>query len=83
MAHKKRLSEDTCVAVDIKKKKIVSLEVTSEEVHMIAKDVKEDVVDNASKNNVVKRVLWLMVHMTVRQTFSIFMIMVVSKQLLR
>ena len=71
------------VAVDIKKKKIVSLEVTSEEVHMIAKDVKEDVVDNASKNNdVVKRVLWLMVHMTVRQTFSIFMIMV-SKQLLR
>jgi hypothetical protein len=77
MARKKRLSEDTCVAVDIKKKKIVSLEVTSEEVHMIAKDVKEDVVDNASKNNdVVKRVLWLMVHMTVRQTFSIFMIMV-------
>jgi hypothetical protein len=76
MARKKRLSEDTCVAVDIKKKKIVSLEVTSEEVHMIAKDVKEDVVDNASKNNVVKRVLALMVHMTVRQTFSIFMIMV-------
>jgi hypothetical protein len=33
MAHKKRLSEDTCMAVDIKKKKIVSLEVTSEEVH--------------------------------------------------
>jgi hypothetical protein len=27
MARKKRLSEDTCVAVDIKKKKIVSLEV--------------------------------------------------------
>jgi hypothetical protein len=77
VARKKRLYEDTCVAVDIKKKKIVSLEVTSEEVHMIAKDVKEDVVDNASKNNdVVKRVLWLMVHMTVRQTFSIFMIMV-------
>jgi hypothetical protein len=41
MARKKRLSEDTCVAVDIKKKKIVSLEVTSEEVHMIAKDAKE------------------------------------------
>ena len=68
------------VAVDIKKKKIVSLEVTSEEVHD-SKMLKK-MVDNASKNNVVKRVLWLMVHMTVRQTFSIFMIMV-SKQLLR
>jgi hypothetical protein len=68
------------VAVDIKKKKIVSLEVSSEEVHD-SKMLKK-MVDNASKNNVVKRVLWLMVHMTVRQTFSIFMIMV-SKQLLR
>jgi hypothetical protein len=68
------------VAVDIKKKKIVSLEVTSEEVHD-SKMLKK-MVDNASKNNVVKRVLWLMVHMTVRKTFSIFMIMV-SKQLLR
>jgi hypothetical protein len=80
MARKKRLSEDTCGAVDIKKKKIVSLEVSSEEVHD-SKMLKK-MVDNASKNNVVKRVLWLMVHMTVRQTFSIFMIMV-SKQLLR
>ena len=33
MARKKRLSEDTYVVVDIKNKKIVSLEVTSEEVH--------------------------------------------------
>jgi DDE family transposase len=43
------------VAVDIKKKKIVSLEVTSEEVHD-SKMLKK-IVDNASKNNVVKRVL--------------------------
>jgi hypothetical protein len=43
------------VAVDIKKKKIVSLEVTSEEVHD-SKMLKK-MVDNASKNNVVKRVL--------------------------
>ena len=42
------------VAVDIKKKKIVSLEVTSEEVHD-SKMLKK-MVDNASKNNVVKRV---------------------------
>lgn len=68
MACKKRLSEDTCGAVDIKKKKeIVSLEVSSEEVHDNSKMLKK-MVDNASKNNVVKRVLWLMVHMTVRQT---------------
>ena len=39
------------VAVDIKKKKIVSLEVTSEEVHD-SKMLKK-MVDNASKNNVV------------------------------
>ena len=38
MACKNRLSKDTCVAVDVKKKKkIVSLEVTSEEVYMIAR----------------------------------------------
>ena len=55
MARKKRLSENTYVAVDIKKKKIVSLEVTSEEVHD-SKMLKK-IVDNASKNNVVKRVL--------------------------
>lgn len=53
-----------CVAVDIKKKKkIVSLEVSSEEVpdsQMLKK-----LIYNAFKNNVVKRVvLWLMVHMT-------------------
>lgn|SRR5919198_483355 len=43
------------VAVDIKKKRILSLEVTSEEVHdgkMLNK-----LVDNASENNCVKRVL--------------------------
>jgi Transposase DDE domain len=55
MACKNRLSKDTCVAVDVKKKKIVSLEVTSEEVHD-SKMLKK-MVDNASKNNVVKRVL--------------------------
>ncbi len=43
------------VAVDIKKKKIVSLKVTSEEVHD-SKMLKE-LVDNASENNDVKRVL--------------------------
>ena len=43
------------LAVDTKKKKIVSLDVTSEEVHdgrMLKK-----LVDNASENNDVKRVL--------------------------
>ena len=66
MACKNRLSKDTYVAVDVKKKKIVSLEVTTEEVHD-SKMLKK-MVDNASKNNVVKRVLWLIVHMTVRYT---------------
>jgi DNA-binding protein YbaB len=51
-----------CVAVDIKKKKkIVSLKVSSEEVpdsQMLKK-----LIYNAL-NNVVKRVLWLMVYMT-------------------
>jgi hypothetical protein len=37
MACKERLSKDTRIAVDIKKKKIVSLKVTSEEVHMMAR----------------------------------------------
>jgi hypothetical protein len=55
-----------CSAVDIKKKKIVSLEVSSEEVH--DSQMLKNLIYNASKNNVVKRVLWLMVHMTVRQT---------------
>lgn len=43
------------IAVDIKKKRILSLEVTSEEVH----DGKmlKNLVDNASENNKVKRVL--------------------------
>jgi predicted transport protein len=52
MACKNRLSKDTYVAVDIKKKKkIVSLEVTSEEVHD-SKMLKK-MVDNASKNNML------------------------------
>ena len=44
------------VAVDIKKKKIVSLDVTSEEVHEDGTMLKK-LVDNASENNVVKRVI--------------------------
>ena len=43
------------VAVDIKKKRILSLEITSEEVH--DGKVLKKLVDNASKNNNVKRVL--------------------------
>jgi hypothetical protein len=43
------------VAVDIKKKKIVSLEVTSEEVHDCT--MLKKLVDNASENNDVKRVI--------------------------
>jgi len=44
------------VAVDIKKKKIVSLDVTSEEVHEDDRMLKR-LVDNASENNDVKRVI--------------------------
>jgi hypothetical protein len=43
------------VAVDIKKKKIVSLEVTSEEVH--DNKMLKELVDNASENNDVKMAL--------------------------
>ena len=43
------------VAVDIRKKKIVSMEVTSEEVH--DGKVLKKLIDNASENNKVKRVL--------------------------
>jgi hypothetical protein len=35
MEYKKRIPQNTHVAVDIKKKKIVSLEVTTKEVHMM------------------------------------------------
>jgi hypothetical protein len=52
--------------LDIKKKKIISLEVSSEEVH--DSQMLKKLIYNASKNNVVKRVLWMMVHTTVRQT---------------
>ena len=44
------------VAVDIKKKKIVSLDVTSEEVHENGTMLKR-LVDNASESNDVKRVI--------------------------
>ena len=44
------------VAVNIKKKKIVSLDVTSEEVHENGTMLKR-LVDNASENNDVKRVI--------------------------
>lgn len=44
------------VAVDIKNKKIVSLEVTSEEIHDDGKMLKR-LVDNASENNNVKSLL--------------------------
>ena len=43
------------VAVDIKKKKIVSFDVTSEEVHDCT--MLKKLVDNASENNDVKRVI--------------------------
>src|SRR4051794_5542405 len=43
------------VAVDIKKKKVVSLEVTSEEVH--DSKVMKKLVDRVSENNDIKRVL--------------------------
>ena len=43
------------MAVDIRKKKIVSMEVTSEEVH--DGKVLNKLIDNASENNKVKRVL--------------------------
>jgi hypothetical protein len=55
MECQKRISEDTYVAVDINKKKIVSLEVTSEEVHDGSRLKK--LVSNASENNDVKRVI--------------------------
>jgi hypothetical protein len=54
MECKKRLSEDT-IAVDIKKK-IVLLDVTSEEVYDDGSRLKE-LVDNALENNTLKRVI--------------------------
>lgn len=56
MEYKKRIPQDTYVAVDVKKKKkIVSLEVTTEEVHdgMMLKKL----IENAAENNDVKRVI--------------------------
>ena len=46
---------DTHVAVDIKKKRILSLEVTSEEIH--DGKILKKLVDDASENNKIKRVL--------------------------
>jgi hypothetical protein len=54
MECKKRLLKDTYVAIDIKKKNIVSLEVTSEEEVHDGNRLKK-LVDNASENNDVKR----------------------------
>ena len=44
------------VAVDIKKKKIVTLDVTSEEVHDYGNRLK-NLVDNALENNTLKKVI--------------------------
>ena len=44
-------------AVDIKKKRILSLEVTSEEVHDESKMVLNKLVDSASENNNLKGIL--------------------------
>ena len=54
MERKKRLSQDTR-SVDIKKKKIVSLEVTSEEIHDGSR--LKNLVDNALENNTLKIVI--------------------------
>jgi hypothetical protein len=53
MACTQRLLEDTYVAVDIRKKKVLSLQVTSEEVH--DSKVLKKLVKAASENNDVKR----------------------------
>ena len=55
MKSRERISEDTYVAVDIKKKKIVSLEVTSEEVH--DSKMLKNLVDGALENNDIKMIL--------------------------
>jgi len=51
-----RISQIHVVAVNIKKKKIVSLDVTSEEVHENGTMLKR-LVDNALKNNDVKSII--------------------------
>jgi hypothetical protein len=53
MEYKKRIPQDTRSSRDAKKKKIVSLEVTTEEVHdgMMLKKL----IENAAENNDVKR----------------------------
>jgi hypothetical protein len=57
IAWENRLSKDTYVAVDVKKKKIVSLEVTSEEEVHDSKMLKKMVDNASSKNNNVRCVL--------------------------
>lgn len=62
------------VAIDIQKKKIVSLEVTSEEVHDGNRLKK--LVDNASENNDVKRVIADRAHiMIVKRISDTYLIM--------
>jgi hypothetical protein len=56
MECEERISQIHVVAVDIKKKKIVSLDATSEEVHENGTMLKR-LVDNASESNDVKRVI--------------------------
>ena len=51
-----RISQIHVVAVNIKKKKIVSLDVTSEEVHENGTMLKR-LVDNASESNDVKSII--------------------------
>ena len=65
------------VAIDIKKKKIVSLEVTSEEVHDGSRLKK--LVDNASENNDVKRVIADRAYDS-KQNFRYLLIMVLKPQ---
>src|SRR5918992_1212515 len=55
MERKEKLLKDTYVAVDIKKKKILSLEVTSEEVH--DSKILKNLVDSALENNDIKMIL--------------------------
>lgn len=51
MECKKRISKDTCVAVDIKKKRILSLQVTSEQVHdsQVLPELIEDITIKQNK----------------------------------
>jgi hypothetical protein len=65
------------VAIDIKKKKIVALDVTSEEVYDGSR--LKELVDNALENNILKRVIEIR-HMTVMKIFDIFLIRTLKLQ---